>query len=122
MTQGLSGTFAFNGTELTLPPTEGAWQERESYGFDGNAHLIYSAVRSYKLTWNLMSASDLSQIIGFYDTVQNTGSFSVDLPQWGASDYRFLTYSGATLQEPIVSENFAEHTQDVSMLIFNIRT
>ena len=119
---GASGTFAFNGTELTLPPTEGAWQERENYGFDGAAHPIYSGVRSYKLTWNLISASDLSQIIGFYNTVQNTGTFSVDLPEWGASSYLFKTYSGTTLGEPTVEANFVEHTQDVSMMIFNIRT
>lgn len=121
MTIGLSGSFALNGTNLTLQPTTSQWLERQVLGYDGTGHPIYPAVREYQWTWQLINASDLSQIIGFYNAVQNTGTCSVDLPAWGNSQYLFTTYSGCTLQEPQVSENFAEHTMNVKLLILNIR-
>lgn len=119
---GLSGSFAFNGTNLSLQPTTNKWVDRAILGYDGQGHPIYSAIREHELTWQLINASDLAQIIGFYNVVQNTGTCSVDLPAWGNSQYLFTTYSGCTLQEPTVSENFVEHTTDVKLLILNIRT
>lgn len=118
---GLSGTFAFNGTQLSLQPTTTKWVDKPIYGYDGGGHPVYPAVREFEMTWQLINASDLSQIIGLYNAVQNTGTCAVDLPAWGNSLYLFTTYSGCTLQEPLVSDNFVEHTTSVKLLILNIR-
>lgn len=122
MTQGLSGSFAFNGTNITLQPTESKWGERESHGIDGAGHYIYSNVRTFEMTWQLISASDLSQLITFFNQVQSTGTVVADLPKWGDAQYLFYGYSGCTLSEPVVSTHFNEYTQDVRLLILNIRT
>lgn len=122
MTQGLSGTYAVNGTQISLQPTEGRWDERSSYGFDGLGHPIYAAVRTFELRWQLINPSDLAQIVSFFNAVQNTGTVAVDLPKWGDSQYSFYRYSGCTLAEVRTGEHFNEHITDARLLILNIRT
>lgn len=122
MTIGLSGSYAINNTNLTLQPTTGRWTERPSYGVDGGAHPVYSSIRSFELTWVLISTSDAKQIIDFYNAVGNTGSVVACLPKWGDTDYTFFNYSGTTLQEPTVGEYFQGFIQEVKLLILNVRT
>lgn len=120
--QGLSGTYAANGTDFTLQPTEGRWNEPQDFGFDGLGHPIYAAVRTFEMKWNLISTSDLSQIIGFFRAVSNTGTVAMDLPKWGEPAYSFYRYSGCTLNDVRVGEYFNEYVTDVRLLIYNIRT
>lgn len=120
MTIGASGSYAINGTDLTLQPFSHHWAERDSFGLDGNAHVIYSSVRGYELGWPLMSMSDFQQIYNFYNAVQSTGTVSVDLPQWGASGYVFQRYSGCVLSEPTFDNFFDEFLEGVRLLITNI--
>lgn len=122
MTAGLSGSYAVNGNNLSLQPTEGRWLERQSFGVDGNGHPIYSAVRQFEMQFVLESMSDLQQITNFYNSVGSTGTVVVDLPMWGAADYRFYSYSGCTLREPEFGPYFEEYNQDVTLRILNIRT
>lgn len=121
MTIGLSGSYAVNGTNLSLQPTEGRWNQRDSYGYDGAGHPIYSQFRTFELKWQLINASDLSQLITFFDSVSNTGTVAVDLPRYGANSYIFYRYSGCTLNEVQVGAYFEEHVQDVTLLILQIR-
>lgn len=121
MTTGASGTFAFNGTNLNQYPTEHGWAERNSYGVDGGAHTIYASVRSYQMTWNLISTADAKQIIDFYNLVGNTGTLVSCLPQWGNVDYAFVNYSGTTLAEPAFGGYFMGYLQDFKLLILNVR-
>jgi hypothetical protein len=75
MTTGLSGTYAFNDVNLTLQPSEGRWVERTSYGIDGSGHNIYSNFRNFELSWDLISTSELKQLIDFFNVVaSSTGS------------------------------------------------
>lgn len=122
MSAGLSGTYAINGTTLSLQPTEGRWLERSSFGIDGNGHPIYSGVRQFELRFQLESMSDLQQIINSYNSVGATGTIVMDLPQWGAADFRFYSYSGCTLREPEYGPYFEEFNEDVTLLVMNIRT
>jgi hypothetical protein len=117
---GSSGTYAVQGTDFTLQPTSGKWQDRDAVGFDGGGHPIYAAPRTFEMSWQLINASDLYQIIAFYNSVQNTGTVAVDLPKWGAYPYQFERHSGCTLSEPTVGEYFNEHTQSVRMLVYNV--
>lgn len=101
MTIGLSGTYAVNNVDLQLQPTTGKWVERTNYGFDGNAHPIYSAFRHFELTWDLISTNDAKQVIDIYNSIAVTGSVVFCLPKWGDQNYTFYNYSGTTVQEPV---------------------
>lgn len=122
MTTGLSGTFAFNNVDFNQIPTTHRWVERTQYGVDGGAHPVYPAVRSYELTWNLISTSNAKQIIDFYNSVGNTGTLTACLPQWGSVDYRFKNYSGTTLEEPQMQGYFMGFIEELKLLILSIDT
>lgn len=122
MTTGLSGSYAFNDVNLTLQPTTGKWTERTDYGMDGGRHPVYSALRNFELTWQLISPSDAKQLIDVYNTVGNTGSVVACLPEWGATEYQFRNYSGTTMQEPTVGEYFQGYIKEVKLLLLGIRT
>ena len=89
MSAGASGTYAINGTDITLPPTSGRWLPKEPLGIDGNGRAIYSGVRQFELEWQLISPSEYYQLQTFFDAVGNTGTVVVDLPKYGASSYIF---------------------------------
>lgn len=122
MTIGASGSYAINASNLTLQPSTHQWQDRQTYGFDGAAHPIQSAVRTYELGWQLMSPAEFTELVTHYRTVQNTGTVAVDLPQFDGTQYQFYRYSGCTLSEPIFGDYFNGYLKDVRMLIYNIRT
>ncbi len=119
--QGYSGTYAINGTELTLQPTEGQWAERARLGVDGNGHPIYSAVREFEIRHQLSSMTDYNQLVSFYKQVSVTGTAVVDLPQFDGAGYIFKSYSGCTLSEPTIGAFFNEYAQDVVLKVLNIR-
>ena len=122
MTTGASGTFAFNNTNINQYPTDHRWVERTQYGVDGGAHPIYSQIRSYQMTWNLISPADAKQIIDFYNLVGNTGTVVSCLPQWGNVDYVFFNYSGTTLVEPTFSGYFMGYLTDFKLLVLGAVT
>lgn len=119
---GLSGSYALNNTDLTLQPTTGKWMDRTNYGVDGGGHPVYSQLRSFELTWELISPSDAKQIIDTYNLVGNTGTVVACLPEWGTLEYQFRNYSGVTMQEPSVGTYFQGFIQTVRLLLLNIRT
>jgi hypothetical protein len=122
MTTGLSGTFAFNGTNLNQYPTTHRWVERTQYGVDGNAHPVYAQVRSYEMTWNLISMGDAQQIINFYNLVGSTGTLVACLPEWGQADYRFKYYSGSSLEEPQMQGFFMGFIEELRLLVLSVNT
>lgn len=121
MTTGLSGSYAMNGTNLSLQPTEGKWNTPDQYGFDGGGHPILSSFRTFELSWGLISTSDLAQLNNFFNSVSNTGTIAVDIPEWGASQYKFRRYSGTVLSPLEVGAYFQEYVQDVRLLILRIQ-
>lgn len=120
--QGYSGSYALNGTNLTLQPSSGMWDAKEIVGYDGSGRPIYPAVAEFTLSWDLVPTSDLKQLIDFYDYVSNTGSVVADLPKWGDNDYMFYSYSGTFPNRPTVGAYFVGYVTDVKMVINNIRT
>jgi len=122
MSAGASGTYAINGTDITLPPTSGRWLPKEPLGIDGNGRAIYSGVRQFELEWQLISPSEYYQLQTFFDAVGNTGTVVVDLPKYGASSYIFYSYTGCVLREPETGQYFTENQLDAFLLITNIRT
>lgn len=122
MTTGLSGTYAFNNVDFTLPPSEGKWVERTSYGVDGNAHTVYSQFRNFELSWDLISTSDAKNIIDVYNQFGTTGTVVSCLPKWGDVDFTFYNYSGTTLQEPTFDSYFQGYFQTGKLIIVNVKT
>lgn len=120
--QGYSGSYAVNGSNLTLQPTEGQWIERTLLGTDGSGHPIYSGVRQFQLSFDLISPSDFNQLLLFYNAVGTTGTIVADLPQFNSPNYLFQSYSGCTLHEPVLGAFFEMYIQKATLLITNIRT
>ena len=116
-------TYKIGGTEITTQPTSGRWIPKQPIGIDGNGHAIYPGVREYELKWQLVNISDYNQLVGFFNSIGNTGTVVVDLPQFGAATYTFYSYSGCVLREPEANQYFAgAGQQDVLLVVSNIRT
>lgn len=119
--QGYSGTYAFNGVNI-MPPSESKWNTRDNLGYDGSGHPIYPAIRSYEMSWELISTSDLQQLINAQLATASTGTMVVDLPKWGDAGYLFYSYTGCIINEPEVGAYFAGYSKDVHLVITNVRT
>lgn len=119
--QGYSGTYAINGTNFILSPTEGGWVDRNEIGIDGAGHPIYPGTRQFNLYWGLAHPNDVKQLIDAYNLASSTGTVVFDLPEWGADGYKFKSYSGCTLREPRIGNYFEGHISDVRVTILMIR-
>jgi len=115
-------TYKINGSAITLQPAEGQWKDRESIGVDGNGHAVYSGKREYEMRWGFMLASEFNQLVTFFNTVGNTGTAVVSLPQYGASSYAFYDYTGCVLREPESGDFFEQYVSDVRLLVVKINT
>jgi len=118
----MSGSYKINGVELSLQPTTGRWLPRPLVGTTGDGHHIYPAIREYEMRWGLANPSDADEWYTQFDLLGVTGTVVMDLPKFPNSVYAFESYSGCTLQEPIVNTYFTEHFTDVVLLVTNIRT
>lgn len=119
---GLSGSYALNGVNLSLQPSSGQWKERTNYGVDGGGHIIYSSVHEFEMVFDLESMSDFNQILSVYDSVSSSGTVVIDLPMFHASDDRFYSYSGCNLREPYMNSSFfMGYPQSVTLTVLNIR-
>lgn len=122
MTQGITGTYAINGTEITIQPTGGQWLPRTPIGIDGNGHFVYPPYREFEMTWGLLDPSQANQLQTFFTSIGNTGSAIVDLPKYADANYTFFSYTGCVLQEPEFGMYFFEHHQDIILRVTKIRT
>lgn len=120
--QGISGSYALNGTKFILQPSDGGWDSRENLGTDGNGHPIYPSTRNFEVNWELASPTDVNQIINAYNAQGNTGTVVFDLPKWGDVDYTFYSYSGCVMQEPEAGKYFNQYIQDFHLIITKVRT
>jgi hypothetical protein len=122
MTMGVTGSYAINGTEITIQPTSGQWMPRDPLGIDGNGHFVYPPYREFEMTWGLLAPSDVNQLQNFFASIGNTGTAVVDLPKFAAVTYTFYSYSGCVLQEPSIGVYFSENQTEITLLVSKIRT
>ena len=113
-------TYKIDGTELNLQPTSGRWIENTSYGIDGRGHPVYSSLREFEISWDLIDIDDLDQIYSFYETCVLSGGSVVELPKYSYSSYSFYAYTGCVLYEPTVEQYFQEYVTNVRLLIAHI--
>lgn len=115
-------TYKINGVILSLQPTTGRWIPREELGRDGNGHPIYPSVYSFEMTWDLIGSDDFYQLVGFFDSMNVTGSVVVDLPKYRSATGGFYSYTGCVLSEPEPQEYFVDgYINSVKLLVTNIR-
>ena len=115
-------TYKINGSTITLQPTTGKWEARDPIGVDGNGHAVYSSMREFEMRWGFMSMSEFQELQGFYDSIGNTGTAVVSMPQYGASTYTFYDYTGCVVREPEAGEFFEQYVSDVKLLIVKVST
>lgn len=124
MTQGPlpTGTYAINGTSLSLQPTSGRWMPQDELRISGDGHSIYPTVRDFELQWQLESPSDFNQLVSMFNSIQITGTVVVDLPAYGNALYTFFSYSGCVLRQPEIGNYFEQNINNVVLVVRNIRT
>lgn len=115
-------TYKIADTELIIQPTSGKWLRRGAVGIAGDGHAMYPGVRQFELKWQVESASGFNQLMNYFDTINPTGTVSIDLPRFAHSAYEFRTYSGCVLREPEAGIYFAENHTTVVLLVTNIAT
>lgn len=120
MAAGYSGTYAINGTDLSIQPTSGRWLPQNMVGINGNGIPIYPRVREFEIRWNLTDPALAEQVRGYFAALQFTGTVVVDLPKYASSTYQFYSYSGCSLYQPERGTYFAEHITDIVMVVGNI--
>lgn len=117
-----TNAFKINGTPLSHQPSDHDWVDRESLGIDGNGHAIYPSVREYQLEWDFLSATEFNEIYTYFSAVGQTGTVTIDLPQYANATYQFVTYSGCVLREPTFGKYFENYYTDIKLLVVKIRT
>ena len=120
--QGYTGSFAINGTNLSLQPTEFRWVDKDLLGKDGQGRPVYPSIGEFEMSWGLMSNSELKQLIDFSNAILSTGTAVVDLPKWGHPDYYFYSYSGTFITAPSVGAYFNTYVTNVKLTVTNIGT
>jgi hypothetical protein len=120
MTTGTSGSYAINGTNLLLQPTEAGWVDRPLIGISGNGRATYPGVREFEMTWGLMDMASFNQIQAAYYSIQSTGTLTFDLPKFNTIPYTFYSYAGCTILEPTVGKFFEQWVTDVKLTILQV--
>ena len=100
--------IGFNGTGLSLQPTESNWVEQEALGTNGWGQNYYPSIREFQMVFNLSNQQDVFELVNWFNTVSMTGTLVATLPEWGANTFRYKNYSGAILRQPSVGPSFAE--------------
>lgn len=120
MAAGYSGTYAINGTDLSIQPTSGRWLPQSLLGTSGGGIPIYPRVREFELRWNLSDPALVDQLRSAFTALGFSGSVVMDLPKYSASTYLFQSYSGCSLYQPERGAYFSEHITEVVMVVGNI--
>lgn len=119
-----TGLFAFNGTDLSIQPSEGHWVPKVALAIDGAGHPIFPAVREFELDWDIIDQTTWNQLQLVYNSVGNTGTFVANLPTYGGPSFSFTPYSGCTMGEPEIAGSFLTqdgYLQRVKLVVMNIR-
>lgn len=102
----MSGSYAINSTDLIDQPTVGRWVPKEILGIAGSAHPIYPAIRSFELSWGLISPEGYNQIQTFFNNSSGVIAVTVSLPIYANAAFVFQNYSGCVLQEPSFGDEY----------------
>lgn len=114
-------SWKINGTAFVIEPSTFQWLDRNSHGEDGWGHPVYVAPREFKLTWDWLPPSGVSQLQSFFNATWSTGTAVVEIPKYASPAYVFWEYSGCVLHEPTWGNYFVTNQLNCTLLITNIR-
>lgn len=115
-------TYKINGTAFPIQPTTGHWVDRQIFGITGDGHAMYPGVREFEIRWGLLDATGTNQLYNFFQLISVTGTAVVELPKYASPGWIFYAYTGCLVREPEFGAYFNTYTNDVTLLITNIRT
>jgi hypothetical protein len=113
------------GGNVAYAPTSGRWLPRQVVDVQGDNRPIYSPVRAYELRWQLVDYAEWANLQVFFNAVESSGSYVVQLPTFPTitgSSHGYTEYSGTTMSEPQVGPFFNEAPRQVVLIIGNITT
>lgn len=124
MTPVTTGSFGINGIEFLIQPSEFKFVPRNTLAIDGAGHPIFPAVREGEFDWDIIDQPTWQQLQGFYNSVQNTGTCVVNIPQFANGSFSMAPVSGCTLGEPEMSGDFLTfegYLVKMKLVVMNIR-
>ena len=115
-------TYKIGGVEFPIQPTTGHWVDRPIFGITGDGHAMYPGVREFEIRWGLLDATGTNQLWNFFNAILVTGTAVVELPKYASPGWIFYAYTGCLVREPGFGAYFNQHTQDVTLIVSQIRT
>ena len=113
------------GGNVAYAPFSGRWMPRQVVDVQGDNRPIYSPVRAYELRWRLLFYEEWANLQTFFNQIESSGSYAVQLPTFPSvtgSSHSYSLYSGCTMSEPQVGPFFETHPRQVVLIIGNITT
>lgn len=101
-----TGSFAINGTDLLIQPSEIKFVPRTTLAIDGAGHPIYSAIREIEIDYDIFDQATWKQLQDFYNGCGNTGSVVINAPSYAQGQFSYIAISGATMGEPEMGGDF----------------
>jgi len=115
-------SYKINGVEFPIQPTSGRWTPKQIFGITGDGHAMYSGVREFEIRWGLLDATGTNQLQNFFNAILVTGTAVVELPKYASPGWIFYAYTGCLVREPEFGSYFNQYTQDVTLIVSQIRT
>lgn len=115
-------TVAFKINNVSIAaPKKSKWIIPEDKGMNGIGQKQYTAFYSYELNWDGLTQAEFQNIFQLWQGHYGSGTATADLPQFNATSYGFITYTGVLLDQPIVGEYNENYLNDVKLIIRRIR-
>jgi len=113
---------AFKINNNTLPsPVSHRWIIPEDKGFNGSGQRLYTPYFNYEISWSFLTQSEFQNIYNIWLGYYNSGTASVDLPQFNSSSYAFTTYTGVTIDHPVVNAYRENYVEDIKITIRRVK-
>lgn len=116
----VSPDFRIN--SVLLPsPTEPHWVEPDEKGSNGVGQTLYQPFFSFELSWNRLSQEDFYTLMRVWKGHYGSGSAVVRLPEYPATTYGFINYTGVYIDRPKQGRSYDNnYTSDVKLTIRRI--
>jgi hypothetical protein len=112
--------YKINGTGFRAPARAG-WVIPPKKGLNGQGANIYEPYSTFEFTWTEMLPEDFKVIRDLWAQNYNSGTFTVDLPEYGSVNYQFKTYTGVQMDQPEISNYDFGYFSTVTLTIRKIR-
>ena len=91
--------YKINGVALPTP-RECQWQAPQEKGIRGDGTKLYNPYYSVEIRWMFLTATEYALLYTTWQGTYNSGTATVDLPQYKNATYQFHQYSGTIIDMP----------------------